>query len=212
MRHLIFSLLLLFGHQGYTQSVKSVLKALESVNTEEDALSLQYKKKKWQISVQTACPTDLTFKNSVPISKICGSEVGMTFTEKPCDNCYTFVIKILSKGTDTALRCKYIYLDGSKLSMESIESKREDILTRYNDGTSFDELFKEYNMDGNPDGNFGWFRKHMAVEPFYEAVASHQKGDIFKIDVPKQKWYYVALKTHADTTVEMTKHVRVLVK
>ncbi len=106
-----------------------------------------------------------------------------------------FNYKIIGINITTSLRTSYIYLDGSKLAQSKIDSLRKVIIAQYSNGKSFPELAKEYNMDGNPTCDLGWFSEGMMVKAFSAAVKEHKKGDIFTIDIPENKWYYVTLKT-----------------
>ncbi len=117
-----------------------------------------------------------------------------------------YLYKVVSDTTIKSLRGSYIYLDGSKLSLSEIDSIRNLIMTKYNSGTTFLDLFKEYNMDGNPnDGDLGWFQEGMMVKEFDVAIQEHKKDDVFKVDVPSNNWFYIVKKTYDDkTTKEVT--------
>jgi hypothetical protein len=107
------------------------------------------------------------------------------------DNTY----KILEIKPSFLIRASYIFLDGTKLSVGQVDSLRKLIISKYNAGTSFSQLAKEYTMDGNPNCDLGWVAEGMLVEEFQNAVKEHNKGDIFTVDVVSKKWYHVALKT-----------------
>ena len=112
------------------------------------------------------------------------------------------IYKIIKSTTALSFRASYIYMDGNKLSIQSIDSLRKVILTKYKNGTSFLDLVKEYNMDRNPTGDLGWFTEGMMVKEFEMAVRQHKANDIFTIDIPSNKWYYVTLKTFDDRNVK----------
>jgi parvulin-like peptidyl-prolyl isomerase len=58
------------------------------------------------------------------------------------------------------MRVSYIYLDGSKLTNDNINKKRQEIIKLYKKGKSFGELVAIYNMDGNINkGDLGWFNE-----------------------------------------------------
>lgn len=108
--------------------------------------------------------------------------------------------KVINKTKKTYHRVAYIYLDGSELSLENINNLRDKIITQYNNGAPFDFLAKQYSMDGNANkgGDLGWFMKGEMHSDF-EAEAlneSHDLNDIFTVDIPSEKWYYVVLKSH----------------
>ncbi|MNS73450.1 hypothetical protein D3C72_1068930 [compost metagenome] len=40
------------------------------------------------------------------------------------------------------------------------------------------------------------------VPEFETAIKNHKQNDVFKVDVPDKKWYYIVLKTFNDKKVE----------
>jgi parvulin-like peptidyl-prolyl isomerase len=99
-----------------------------------------------------------------------------------------------------AMRVSYIYLDGSKLSLTEINKKRKDIIKLYKTGTTFRDLAATYTMDsGNLNGgDLDWFNEGVMHKTFEDAIKSHKKNDLFQVDIPENKWYYVVLKTYDD--------------
>ena len=75
-------------------------------------------------------------------------------------------------------------------------------MSDYKAGTYFPELVMQYNMDGNKEGDTGWFTENMMVKPFEIAVRNHKKGEIFTVDTPQSNWYHVVLKTFDDTYIK----------
>lgn len=121
--------------------------------------------------------------------KILALKKGQTFSEA------NYIYKLIEIKTIPSFRASYIYLDGNKVSKKSIDSLRSIIISKYNNGTSFIDLVKEYNMDSNPNGDLGWFTEGAMVKEFEMEVRKHKLNDIFTIDIPSNKWYYVTLKT-----------------
>ncbi|MBC7865836.1 MAG: peptidylprolyl isomerase [Bacteroidia bacterium] len=117
--------------------------------------------------------------------------------------------KILEIKSSVIFRASYIYLDASKLSIQQIDSLRKVIISKYRNGTSFPELAKEYNMDGNPTCDLGWAAEGLMVKEFSAAVKEHKKGDIFTVDVPSKVWYHVVLKTFDDREVKTYSILRI---
>src|SRR5690606_38498928 len=96
----------------------------------------------------------------------------------------------------------YIYFDGSKLSLQEINRLRETVIEKHNKGIPYSDLIREYNMDNNPKSENFLFTNNETVEEFETAVKSHNHGEIFTVDVPKEKWYYVVMRNaDADPTV-----------
>lgn len=107
--------------------------------------------------------------------------------------------RIVKIETIVSMRVSYIYLDGNKLTINQINNKREGITKLYKKGKSFEELVVIYNMDGNPNkGDLGWFNEGVMHKTFEDAIKNHKKNDLFEVDIPENKWYYVVLKTYND--------------
>ena len=120
-----------------------------------------------------------------------------------------YIYKIIETKSSLSLRASYIYLNGDKLSIQQIDSLRKVIIDKYNNGVPFSDLAKEYNMDENPNCDLGWFSEKMMVKEFSSAVKEHKKGDIFTIDVPSKKWYYVTLKPFDNRQVKTYKTLKI---
>nr|WP_315238419.1 peptidylprolyl isomerase [uncultured Flavobacterium sp.] len=107
--------------------------------------------------------------------------------------------RIVKTEPIVSMRVSYIYLDGSKLTINEINKKREEILKLYKKNKSFEELASIYNMDSNVNkGDLGWFNEGVMHKTFEDAIKKHKKNDLFQIDIPENKWYYVVLKTYDD--------------
>ncbi|MES2486156.1 MAG: hypothetical protein V4581_09465 [Bacteroidota bacterium] len=88
----------------------------------------------------------------------------------------------------------YIYLDGKKMHIAEINALRKKIIEEYKSGTDFKTLIDTYNMDHNPVARNYNFNAEEVVPEFTSAVKEHNVGDIFTVDVPDNKWYYVVLR------------------
>ena len=101
----------------------------------------------------------------------------------------------------------YIYLDAGKLSTSKISSIRKKILSKYKAGTSFNDLVTEYNMDKNPKAaNMVFTSGEMAPE-FEKAVKEHGPTELFTVEVPAGKLYYIA-KTNGVVPSKKIFHIR----
>lgn len=114
-------------------------------------------------------------------------------------NIDNFIYKIVNIDSTLSFRVSYIFLDGTKLQMEEIDSLRRLIISKFNAGEKFENLAAEYNMDGNKTGDTDWFHENTMVASFEIEVKNHQKGEIFTVDTPENKWYHVVLKTYKDS-------------
>ncbi len=187
---LVLLLLLPFLTNGQTlDEVTSVIQEITHIDQVEQ-IKEQYPE--WYIL------EDLTFLTDSTLPEIVAAEVGdlvLSTFNFMYDN---FVVKVLDDRDVEFCRVKYIYLDGKALSKAKIEAIRSEILQRYSQGEDFETLVQDYNMDGSPTGDLGWFKENHLVDEFDRAVRKRKKGEIFKVDVPKYRWYYVVLKTHAN--------------
>lgn len=95
-------------------------------------------------------------------------------------------------------RVQDIFLDNARISLEKIETLRKEILKRLAKGESFESLAAEFSMDGGSKrgGDLGWFDGGMMVKEFESAVRKSKVGDVYTVDVPSMKWYYVVKTTH----------------
>jgi parvulin-like peptidyl-prolyl isomerase len=118
------------------------------------------------------------------------------------------VFKIIKINTVESYSAAYIYLNGQEHSQAEITTLRQEIIKKFKAGTAFAGLIKKYNEDGNPAAGNYRFTNGMVVAEFYEALTTHKPGDIFTIDVPNNKWYYVAMRnpgTFSQQTVTVLK-------
>lgn len=125
----------------------------------------------------------------------------LDFYQKELENrAFTENIKVLEHKTIVAIKVNYIFFDGKELSKKNIDLKRKEILDLYEKGTSSDDLVAEFTMDRNvrKGGNFGWIDEKKVESTFWNAVIEHKKDDVFIVDVPEYKWYYVVFKLYDD--------------
>ena len=108
--------------------------------------------------------------------------------------------KVINKTSKTYYRIAYIYLDGNKYDKSNIEALRDRIISKYKNGAPFDFLAKQYSMDRNANkgGDLGWFTKGEMHPDFESKIlnGNYNLNDIYTIDVPSKKWYYIVLNTH----------------
>jgi parvulin-like peptidyl-prolyl isomerase len=114
------------------------------------------------------------------------------------DRKMTYFYKALTTRESTADRVQYIWFDNTKISKARIDSLRALIMKRIKGGESFASMAKQYSMDpkGKQGGDLGWYEPGAMVRGFSAAVQLHARGDVFIVDLPKEKWYYVVRKTH----------------
>ena len=118
--------------------------------------------------------------------------------------------KVISVNKGKAFSVSYVYLDGNKLSMNEINKLRPEIIKQYKKGIKFSELAKKYTMDTNVTGELNWFLEGNMYAEFENGIKAHKMGEIYTLDIPSEKWYYVVLKTHNEK--EVTKITMLKVK
>lgn len=108
--------------------------------------------------------------------------------------------KVIDSKESINYRAHYIFLDGGSLSKPEIDSLKKIIVQKLNAGADWNELSKQYTMDGNKtNGDTGWFfGPEMMPAEFQDAVAKHKTGEIFFVDVPDKQWHYIVKKTYDD--------------
>ena len=117
--------------------------------------------------------------------------------------------KVIEAKETVNFRANYIFLDGSSLSAQQVDSIKKIILQKSAAGASFEQLSDQYTMDGNTThGDTGWFfGEEMLPKEFQEAVEKHKLGDIFSVDVSDKQWHYIVKKTYED---DLKKDITVL--
>lgn len=110
----------------------------------------------------------------------------------------TYLFKLVSVDSVPVFRVQYIYLDGAKLNSRQIEETRAMIYKRISQGDKFETLANQYSMDGNSKkgGDLGWFEEGQMMQEFQDAISRHQLGEVFSVDIPSQRWYYIVRNTH----------------
>jgi parvulin-like peptidyl-prolyl isomerase len=102
------------------------------------------------------------------------------------------VYKILHPSAPTDLQVRYIYFNGRELNMKQIDSLRSLIVQKYNSGEPFASLAQQYSMDGNAaNGGLLTWKEGMMIKEFEEGVSAHAPGQVFTLDIPDKKWFYV---------------------
>lgn len=178
------------------QNLNEAKKALKKINSMEQLEQLKSQYPKWTISSDKTMHSD-----SSRFPDIIKAKIGDVVLKQYAPNAPAFVLKVIEEKDEELCKLKYIYLDGSKLSRREIDSMRTAIINRYKSGSDFETLVKEYTMDRNPTGDLDWFYKGMMVDEFDSAVRNRRKDEIFTVDVHKNNWFYVVLKTH-DNKIE----------
>ena len=197
MKQLLFLLLFV---PLLSLSQESIEEELDSISSVEEAKSFaKTHKKAYKSKVltfnkekhKTRLADDL-FKLSKGGKKVVKNDYKKTF------------YKIIDKEKTLHYRVSYIYFDGSKMTMSDINSKRNKIISQYQQGYKFDALAKIHSMDLNAKrgGDLGWFPEGQMHPEFEDAIKTHNTEDIFTLDIADKHWHYVVLKTHEAKDIE----------
>ncbi|NNL83153.1 MAG: hypothetical protein HKP28_07175 [Winogradskyella sp.] len=115
--------------------------------------------------------------------------------------------KVLEKRQVLHYRVSVIAFNSEELSLQNIEQLRQKIITMYNSGYRFKVLAKLYSMEhtSRTGGDLGWLTDGDMPADFEQAVfrTTKPKGSIFTLDLPNANTYYVVLKTHVDTYIDV---------
>lgn len=199
----IIILIISFSTSLNSQSKEAIKDVLKDVSSLEQIEDLKEQNPDWRIMIKRTLLSD-----SIGNEKILNSQIGDILEIEYHPLSPKSIVKLLEISDEELCKAKYIYLDGSEYSKLKIDSLREKIIGKFNNGKSFESLVKEYNMDGNPNG-VNWFYKGMMVEEFDKAVRNRKKGEIFTVDVKRKNWYYVVLKSHANKIEKSIKGIEI---
>lgn len=124
------------------------------------------------------------------------------------------VYKIVEKSSTTNYRTSYIFLDGNMLSLDEINSMRDMIIRKYQDGASFNFLARQYSMDinANKSGDTGWFSENFFDPDLEDIIVNdqHNLDDIYTSEIPNKKKYYVILKTYEPKEIAEIKVLKIV--
>ncbi|RKE95437.1 peptidylprolyl isomerase [Ichthyenterobacterium magnum] len=201
LKSLLFIISLLVTTATFSQ--KRIEKVLDTIKTEAQATSfLEKNSKKGKLITfnkqkhNTRLASDL-FKLSKGGKKIYRTDTRKTY------------YKVIDKIEIPYHKVSYILLDGTKKTPKEINSLRNKIISKFNEGYRFEDLAKHYSIDENATrgGDLGWFTQG-DMHPDFETPIIHGNfnvDDIFTIDVPESNSYYVVLKTEDTKLIEEIK-------
>lgn len=206
LRKILVSILALYTTAGLAQG--SFEKSLDSIQTLDDVNIFFKKNKKIKGKVivfneekhKTRMAQNI-FKMSVGSKKY--------FKDSPQRTYY----KVIDKYEIPYYRVSCVYLDGKTKTMDEINAIRQSVMSKYGKGYRFEDLAKQYSMDrsANQGGDLGWFTEGDMHPDFESAIinGSHQVDDLFTLDIPDTKSYYVVLVTEDKKLIEEAKVLKV---
>ncbi|MGS2726271.1 peptidylprolyl isomerase [Psychroserpens sp. BH13MA-6] len=121
--------------------------------------------------------------------------------------------KVIDKYEIPYYRVSCVFLDGEKMAMDDIEKLRTQIISKYQQGYRFTDLARLHSMNqsAKQGGDLGWLKTGDMHPDFETAITDtgHAVGDIFLVDIPETKSYYVILKTHDSKLIKESKVLKV---
>ncbi len=178
---------------GQKKNIEQITNALDKVNSIEDAENLLSQDTTLTgeiISLNTR--TDTTYFAKEMFTKKKGDIVDFS------DNEFIYVTKAIAWRNVNQYRVSYIYLDNNIYTINEIDSLRKLINKKLKAGVKFSDLALTYSMDGNSKkgGDIGWFQEGQMIKIFEDSIKTHSLGDIYYVDVPENKWYYIVKNTY----------------
>ena len=99
-----------------------------------------------------------------------------------------YLIKVLAKVPNTFYHVSHILLDTALFKRNFADSLSSTIIKKIQSGIStFSEMAATYSADrasSGRGGDLGWFVRGAMLPQLDEAIASHKKGEIFKVWTP----------------------------
>ncbi|MFT5779878.1 MAG: hypothetical protein ACI837_002837 [Crocinitomicaceae bacterium] len=181
------------------QTETAIRKALEKVETIGEVTALIDKHVGWEIKFKDIASVGF-FGDS-----IIGSANELSIHERDYEKTgIHYLAKVILKKEQEFCKLKYILVQRNSMDSEELDVLQNEIISKHESGSSIQDLVDEYNQDGNPTGELGWFPKGMTVPDFENAVWARKKNDVFKVNIPSKNWYYVVFKTHENERFEVS--------
>ncbi len=109
-------------------------------------------------------------------------KVGKTYGPFKGEN---ILVKILVKAPNMFYHVQHIVLDTGIFRKNFADNLADTIIEKINSGRStFASMASTYSADGNTavkGGDLGWFVRGVMLPQLDEAVATHKKGELFKV-------------------------------
>lgn len=196
MKFIYIIIISFFSITSFGQTQNESKRALKEITFLHQLDSLKKAHPNWMITQTTYSPDDSKTLNYDTNGLREIKNASQTITEK-----------LLQKDSILEFRVSYIYLNGSKMPKNKIDSLRDEIKNKYTANVPFSELAKEYSDDPSAKngGDLGWFPSGRMVASFESAIKAHKKDDLFFAEYVEgsREWYFVILKTHEDRKSEI---------
>jgi hypothetical protein len=182
MRLIIVLLFAFVFTQLSAQNLTQVKKELET--TADPIGYVKFKlKKKYSIDTVTILSTSnfLGISDSIAYKGKTGKVYGPFKGSK-------VLLKILGKVPNTFYHVNHIVIDTGVFSKKFADSMATKLMDKIRSGEqSFEQVAKVYSADpgsARKGGDLGWFIRGVMLPQLDEAIASHKKGELFKVWTP----------------------------
>ncbi len=180
MKHLLsFIVFTLLACQVKSQTISQIKKELDT--TRDPIGYVKYKlKKKYKIDTVTVLSS--TSFMGLADSLAYNGKVGKVYGPYKKGN---YLIKVLAKVPNTFYHVSHILIDTATFKPAFADSLADNMIKRIeSDSTSFKSMARTYSADNGSSslgGDLGWFIRGAMLPQLDKAIASHKKGDIFKV-------------------------------
>ncbi len=175
-------LLTAFVTAAHSQTLAQIKKELES--TTDPLGYVKYKLKK-KYKIDTVSIISSTSFLGLADSLAYKGKIGKVYGPFKGNN---VLIKVLAKLPNTFYHVTHIVLDTSVFKKSFADSLASTIIRRIQSGEkTFEYMAGTYSADtgsATKGGDVGWFVKGMMLPQLDQAIASHKKGDLFKVWTP----------------------------
>jgi len=183
MKKLVVAFLLTaFVTAAHSQTLAQIKKELES--TTDPLGYVKYKLKK-KYKIDTVSIISSTSFLGLADSLAYKGKIGKVYGPFKGNN---VLIKVLAKLPNTFYHVTHIVLDTSVFKKSFADSLASTIIRRIQSGEkTFEDMAGTYSADpgsATKGGDVGWFVKGMMLPQLDQAIASHKKGDLFKVWTP----------------------------
>jgi PPIC-type PPIASE domain len=165
-----------------SQSLTQIKKELE---TTRDPLGYVKFKLKKKYVIDTVTIVSTTSFLGLPDSLAYKGKTGKVYGPFKGKN---ILIKILAKLPNTFYHVSHIVLDTSVFKKQFADSLADKIIRRIQTGdASFETMSGTYSADAvsaAKGGDLGWFVRGVMLPQLDDAIASHKKGELFKVWTP----------------------------
>lgn len=180
LKKFVFTLLFfLVAAMANSQTLSQIKKELASTN---DPIGFVKFKLKKNYKIDTVAVYSSTSFVGIADSIAYKGKVGKVYGPFKRNN---ILIKVLGKLPNTFYHVSHIVLDTSLFKKEFADSLASTIISRIQSGnTTFETMAGTYSADYNTStrgGDLGWFVRGVMLPQLDKAIATHKKGEIFKV-------------------------------